>query len=72
MGVESNHVVAKTLYLKAYKQGCKKSNERLGILTLLAINQQIEKGLKPYVERNKFISFLQPWQIEEAETYYDE
>jgi len=72
MGVQSNHVMAKTLYLKAYKQGCNKSNERLGILTLLAINQQIEKGLKPYAERNEFIYFLEPWQIEEADTYYDE
>ena len=72
MGVKSNHVMAKTLYLKAYKQGCKKSNGRLGILTLLAINQQIEKGLKTYTERNEFIYFLEPWQIEEADTYYDE
>ena len=72
MGVQSNHVMAKTLYLKAYKQGCKKSDERLGILTLLAINQQIEKGIKPYEERIKFLSFLKPWQIEEADTYYDE
>jgi len=59
------------LYLKASKQGNTKATDRLGILYLLAMNQEEKKGLMPYELKIEFMSTLQAWQIEEAYSYFE-
>ena len=71
IGVEISHVMAKSLYIRAYELGCKKSMDRLGVLTLLAMNEAVENGQFPYEEKIKFMSHLKPWQIKEAYAYFE-
>ena len=71
IGVEISHVMAKSLYIRAYELGCKKSMDRLGVLTLVSKNQAEEQGLLAYEEKIKFMSHLKPWQIKEAYAYFD-
>ena len=70
-GVEVSHAMAVSLYLRAHDQGCKKSMGRAGVLTLVSMNQAEEQGLLPYEEKIKFMSYLKPWQIEEAYAYFE-
>jgi len=71
LGIQSSHVMAKALYLKSSKQGNTKATDRLGVLYLLAMNQEEEKGLMPYELKIEFMSTLQAWQIEEAYSYFE-
>ena len=71
IGIQSSHVMAKKLYEKAANQGDKKAEERFEILMLLAINQAVEKGQFPYQEKLNYMTRLEPWQIKEANHYFD-
>ncbi|MDA9086832.1 sel1 repeat family protein [Methylophilaceae bacterium] len=71
LGVEISHVMAKQLYEKAANQGDKKAEERFEILMLLAINQAVEKGQFPYQEKLNYMTRLEPWQIKEANNYFN-
>ena len=71
IGIQPSHVMAKKLYEKAANQGDKKAEERLEILMLLAINQAVEKGQFPYQEKLDYMTRLEPWQIKEANHYFD-
>ena len=41
------------------------------ILTLVELNRQVDEGITPYEEKLKFMSLLEPWQIEAADKYFD-
>ena len=71
LGVEISHVMAKQLYERAANQGDKKAEERFEILMLLAINQAVEKGQFPYQGKLDYMTRLEPWQIKEANHYFD-
>ena len=49
----------------------KEAFERLGVLTLLAMNQQVEQGTMDEEVRFRFAKMLEPWQIDEANTYFE-
>ena len=71
LGVEVSHVMAKQLYERAANQGSKRAKDRFEILMLLAINQAVEKGQFPYQEKLNYMTRLEPWQIKEANHYFD-
>ena len=71
LGVEVSHVMAKQLYERAANQGSKRAKDRFEILMLLAINQAVEKGQFPYQGKLDYMTRLEPWQIKEANHYFD-
>ena len=71
LGIQKSHEIAYRLYRKASEQGCNKSFERAAILTLVMLNRQVEIGITPYETKLEFMSLLEPWQIKEANRYYD-
>ena len=71
LGIQKSHEIAYRLYRKASDQGCNKSFERAAILTLVELNRQVEIGITPYETKLEFMSLLEPWQIKEANRYYD-
>ena len=71
IGIQTSHVMAKQLYERAANQGDKKAEERFEILMLLAINQAVEKGQFPYQGKLDYMTRLEPWQIKEANPYFD-
>ena len=71
LGVEVSHVMAKQLYERAANQGSKRAKDRFEILMLLAINQAVEKGQFPYQGKLDYMTKLEPWQIKEANHYFD-
>ena len=77
LGVQSSHVMAKSLYMKTMSQedtgpgAAKEAFERLGILTLLAMNQKVEQDSISEEVRFKFAKMLEPWQVDEANTYFE-
>ena len=75
MGVQVSHWMAYRLYRKADDSdwwGHKESLDRAIILSLVKMNQQVEKGLISEEERIKFANLLEPWQVDEANTYFDD
>jgi len=64
-------VMAKSLYEKAAEQGNERAKDRFEILMLLAINQAVEKGQFPYQGKLEYMTRLEPWQIKEANHYFD-
>ena len=70
-GVQVSHWMAKSLYEKAADQGDKKSKDRFEILMLLAINQAVEKGKFTYQGKLDYMTRLEPWQIKEANHYFE-
>ena len=71
LGIQKSHEIAYRLYRKASDQGCNKSFERAAILTLVMLNRQVEIGITPYETKLEFMSLLEPWQIKEANNYFD-
>ena len=71
LGVEVSHVMAKQLYERAANQGSKRAKDRFEILMLLAINQAVEKGQFPYQGKLDYMTRLEPWQIKEANHYFE-
>jgi TPR repeat protein len=71
LGVEVSHVMAKQLYERAANQGDKKSKDRFEILMLLAINDAVEEGQYTYQKKLEYMTRLEPWQIKEANHYFD-
>jgi len=74
MGVQVSHWMAYRLYRKADDSdwwGHKESLDRAIILSLVKMNQQVEKGLISEEERIKFANLLEPWQVHAANTYFD-
>ena len=71
LGIQSSHVMAKSLYEKAAEQGNERAKDRFEILMLLAINQAVEKGQFPYQGKLDYMMRLEPWQIKEANHYFD-
>lgn len=77
LGMQTSHVMAKSLYIKTMTQedtgpaAAKEAFERLGVLTLLAMNQQVEQGTMDEEVRFRFAKMLEPWQIDEANTYFE-
>ena len=74
LGIQVSHEMAYRLYRKADDSswhGHKASFDRAAILTLVKINRDIENGITTQEEKNKFTSFLEPWQIKEANHYFD-
>ena len=47
------------------------SFDRAAILTLVKLNREVDEGVRPYEEKLKFMSLLEPWQIKEANNYFD-
>ena len=35
------------------------------------LNRQVEIGITPYETKLEFMSLLEPWQIKEANNYFD-
>ena len=71
LGIQSSHWMAKSLYKKAADQGDKKSKDRFEILMLLAINDAVEEGQYTYQKKLEYMTRLEPWQIKEANHYFD-
>ena len=71
LGIQSSHVMAKSLYEKAADQGNERAKDRFEILMLLAINQAVEKGQFPYQGKLDYMTRLEPWQIKEANHYFE-
>ena len=71
LGVQVSHWMAKSLYKKAADQGDKKSKDRFEILMLLAINDAVEEGQYTYQKKLEYMTRLEPWQIKEANHYFD-
>ena len=71
LGVQVSHWMAKSLYERAANQGDKKAEARFEILMLLAINQAVEKGKFTYQGKLDYMTRLEPWQIKEANHYFD-
>ena len=71
LGIQSSHWMAKSLYKKAADQGDKKSKDRFEILMLLAINDAVEEGQYTYQKKLEYMARLEPWQIKEANHYFD-
>jgi len=71
LGIQSSHWMAKSLYKKAADQGDKKSKDRFEILMLLAINDAVEEGQYTYQKKLEYMTRLKPWQIKEANHYFD-
>ncbi|MDC0127785.1 hypothetical protein OAI28_05900 [Methylophilaceae bacterium] len=77
LGMQTSHVMARSLYIKTMAQedtgpaAAKEAFERLGVLTLLAMNQKVEQGSMDEEVRFKFAKMLKPWQVDEANTYFD-
>ncbi|MBT7895779.1 MAG: hypothetical protein HN564_02165, partial [Flavobacteriales bacterium] len=51
--------------------GHKASFDRAAILTLVKLNREVEKGITPYETKLEFMSLLEPWQIKEANNYFN-
>ena len=71
LGIQSSHWMAKSLYKKAADQGDKKSKDRFEILMLLAINDAVEEGQYTYQKKLEYMTRLEPWQIKEANNYFN-
>ena len=71
LGVQVSHWMAKSLYKKAADQGDKKAEARFEILMLLAINDAVEEGQYTYQKKLEYMTRLEPWQIKEANHYFD-
>ena len=74
LGVQVSHEMAYRLYRKADNSswhGHKASFDRAAILTLVKLNREVEKGITPYETKLEFMSLLEPWQIKEANNYFD-
>ena len=74
MGVQVSLLMAHALYLKAHNTdwwGHEKSFDRAAILTLVLMNQRLEKGLLAEKERTEYMNLLKPWQVKAANTYFD-
>ena len=71
LGIQSSHWMAKSLYKKAADQGDKKAEARFEILMLLAINDAVEEGQYTYQKKLEYMTRLEPWQIKEANHYFD-
>ena len=71
LGVQASHWMAKSLYKKAADQGDKKAEARFEILMLLAINDAVEEGQYTYQKKLEYMTRLEPWQIKEANNYFD-
>ena len=48
-----------------------RAKDRFEILMLLAINQAVEKGQFTYQGKLDYMTRLEPWQIKEANHYFD-
>jgi hypothetical protein len=74
LGVQVSQEMAYRLYRRAddsSSHGHKASFDRAAILTLVELNRQVDEGITPYEEKLKFMSLLEPWQIEAADKYFD-
>ncbi|MDC0877838.1 tetratricopeptide repeat protein [Methylophilaceae bacterium] len=74
LGVQVSLEMAYRLYRRADDaswHGHKASFDRAAILTLVELNRQVNEGVTPYAEKLKFMSLLEPWQIEAADKYFD-
>ena len=74
LGVQVSLEMAYRLYRRADDaswHGHKASFDRAAILTLVELNRQVNEGVRPYAEKLKFMSLLEPWQIEAADKYFD-
>ena len=71
LGIQSSHWMAKSLYKKAADQGNERAKDRFEILMLLAINDAVEEGLYTYQKKLEYMTRLEPWQIKEANHYFD-
>jgi len=74
LGVQVSQEMAYRLYRRANdssSHGHKASFDRAAILTLVELNRQVDEGITPYEEKLKFMSLLEPWQIEAADKYFD-